>query len=136
MRMRNGWHWGVVAAMTCLAGSGALEAQDKSTRVETARWAADLNAKSQAGREWKARNETTVGKRITPVLNGCLPEEGDEITAFSVFLRLSRKGRVLEILTDLDPALGECMTIAARELQLPEAPRDDYWVQVNLAAGL
>ena len=134
--MRKPWHWGVILGLTCVAASAAL-AQEKGTRLETARWAAELNAKSESGREWKARNEPTIGKLVTPVLNGCLPEEGDEITAFSVFLRLSRKGRVLEVLTDLeDPSLGTCMTPGARELQLPEPPRDDYWVQVNLAASL
>jgi Ni/Co efflux regulator RcnB len=134
--MREWRRWGVILALTCMAASGA-PAQEKETRLETARWAADLNAKSQSGREWKARNEQTIGKLVTPVLNGCLPEEGDEITAFSVFLRLSRKGRVLEVLTDLDdPSLGTCMTSSSRELQLPEPPRDDYWVQVNLAASL
>ncbi len=135
--MRKWWRWGVVLGLTCVAAPGALSAQEKGAkRLETARWAADLNAKSDAGREWKARNEPTIGKLVTPVLNGCLPENGDEITAFSVFLRLSRKGRVLEVLTDLDPSLGTCMTSGARELQLPEPPRDDYWVQVNLAASL
>jgi hypothetical protein len=134
--MRKWWPWGVLLGLTCLAGSGALDAQEKSTPLEVARWAADLNAKSESGREWKARHEPTIGKLVTPVLNGCLPENGDEITAFSVFLRLSRTGRVLEVLTDLDPSLGRCMTVGARELQLPEPPRDDYWVQVNLAAAL
>jgi len=136
MRKRR---WGVVIlGLACVAAPGALAAQEKSgTRLDTARWAADLNAKSESGRQWKARNEATIGKLVTPVLNGCLPEEGDEITAFSVFLRLSRKGRVLEVLTDLDdPSLGTCMTSSSRDLQLPEPPRDDYWVQVNLAASL
>ena len=135
--MREWWHRGVILGLTCVAASGPAAAQEKGTRLETARWAAELNAKSESGREWKARNEPTIGKLVTPVLNGCLPEEGDEITAFSVFLRLSRKGRVLEVLTDLDdPSLGTCMTSSSRDLQLPEPPRDDYWVQVNLAASL
>jgi hypothetical protein len=136
--MREWRRWGVILGLTCVAASGALAAQEKEgTRLETARWAADLNAKSESGRAWKARNEPTIGKLVTPVLNACLPEEGDEITAFSVFLRLSRKGRVLEVLTDLDdPSLGTCMTSSSRDLQLPEPPRDDYWVQVNLAASL
>ena len=135
--MRKWWHRGVIPGLMCVA-AGALAAQDAGgTRLETARWAAELNAKSESGREWKARNEPIIGKLVTPVLNGCLPEEGDEITAFSVFLRLARKGRVLEVLTDLDdPSLGTCMTSGARDLQLPEPPRDDYWVQVNLAASL
>jgi hypothetical protein len=134
--MRGSWRSGVILGLAWVAASGALFAEDKGTRLETARWAADLNAKSEPGRTWKARNEPTIGKLVTPVLNGCLPENGDEITAFSVFLRLSRTGRVLEVLTDLDPSLGTCMTAGARELQLPEAPRDDYWVQLNLAASL
>lgn len=134
--MRKYWRWGVILGLTCMVAAGA-PAQENGTRLETARWAAELNAKSESGREWKARNEPTIGKLVTPVLNGCLPEEGDEITAFSVFLRLSRKGRVLEVLTDLDdPSLGTCMTSSSRDLQLPEPPRDDYWVQINLAASL
>jgi len=135
MSMR--WREAVILGLACVAASGAPAAQEKATRLETARWAAELNAKSESGREWMARNVPTIGKLVTPVLNGCLPEEGDELTAFSVFVRLSRKGRVLEVLTDLeDASLGACMTGGARELQVPEPPRDDYWVQVNLATSL
>jgi hypothetical protein len=132
--MHRRWLVAVVLGLACVAASGAV--QEKGTRLETAQWAAGLNAKSESGREWMARHLPTIGKLVTPVLNGCLPEEGDELTAFSVFVRLSRKGRVLEVLTDLDPSLGACMTAGAREVQLPEPPRDDYWVQVNLAASL
>jgi hypothetical protein len=134
--MRTRWRGTVILGLTLLAASGALAAQEKGTHLETARWAAGLNAKSESGRDWMARHLPTIGMLVTPVLNGCLPEEGDELTAFSVFVRLSRKGRVLEVLTDLDPSLGACMTAGAREVQLPEPPRDDYWVQVNLAASL
>jgi hypothetical protein len=133
--MRNWWRWGVVLGFTCVAAPAP--AQETGTRLETAQWAADLNAKSASGRAWNARNVPTIARLVAPILNGCVPEEGDEVTAFSVFVRLSRKGRVLEVLTDLDdPSLGVCMTNGARPLQMPEAPRDDYWVQVNLAAGL
>jgi hypothetical protein len=134
--MGKGWREAVILGLACVAAPGALGAEEKATRLETARWAAGLNAKSESGREWMARNVPTVGRLVTPVLQGCLSEAGDELTAFSVFVRLSRKGRVLEVLTDLDASLGACMTAGARELQLPEPPRDDYWVQVNLAASL
>jgi hypothetical protein len=43
---------------------------------------------------------------------------------------------VREVITDLDPSLEECMTSTARDLPFPEAPRDDYWVQVNMAVPL
>jgi hypothetical protein len=132
--MRSVWREGLVLGIVCVAASGV--AQEKGTRLETARWAADLNAKSASGHDWAARNVPAIGKLLTPVLNGCLPDDGDEVTAFSVFVRLSRKGRVLEVLTDLDVALGTCMTAGAREVQMPEPPRDDYWVQVNLAASI
>jgi hypothetical protein len=134
--MRNVWREGLVLAIVFGAASGALVAQEKGTRLETARWAADLNAKSASGRDWNARNVPAIGKLLTPVLNGCLPDDGDEVTAFSVFVRLSRKGRVLEVLTDLDASLGTCMTAGARDVQMPEPPRDDYWLQVNLAASI
>jgi len=134
--MGKRWRPAVILGLACVAALSALAEEEKATRLETARWAAGLNAKSEGGREWTARNVPTIGRLITPVLNGCLPETGDEVTAFSVFVRLSRKGRVLEVLTDLDASLGACMTDGARNLQFPEPPRDDYWVQVNLAASL
>jgi hypothetical protein len=126
----------VVLGLSYACAPPGAWADEKRTSLETARWAAGLNAKSEAGREWVARNVDAIGKRLTPVLNGCLPESGDEVTAFSVFVRLSREGRVLEVLTDLDDSLGACLTTGGRELRLPEPPRNDYWVQVNLAASL
>jgi len=51
-------------------------------------------------------------------------------------VRLSKAGRAHEIVTELDAELGSCMTTAARDLPFPEAPRDDYWIQVNMAAPL
>ena len=133
--MRKRWREVVILGLACAAAPGA-PAEEKATSLETARWAAGLNAKSESGREWMARHVPPIGRLVTPVLNACQPEDGEELTAFSVFVRLSRKGRVLEVLTDLDPSLGACMGAGARELQLPEPPRDDYWVQVNLAASL
>ena len=56
--------------------------------------------------------------------------------SFSTYLRLSQKGKVLEIVTELDAQLGRCMTEEARSVQLPQAPREDFWIQVNLAAML
>ncbi|HXY38828.1 MAG TPA: hypothetical protein VEQ10_04115 [Vicinamibacteria bacterium] len=126
----------VVFVLTLLIATGAF-AQQKPTRLETAQWAAGINAQSPAGREWKELHGEAIGKQLVPVLNKCLPEGGDEVTAFSVFLRLSRTGRVAEVLTDLDEAsVGACMTLAATDLQLPRPPRDDYWFQLNLAAPL
>jgi hypothetical protein len=55
---------------------------------------------------------------------------------FAVYVRLSQAGGVREVVTDLDAALGKCMSAAAREMPFPEAPRDDYWIQVNMAAPL
>jgi len=123
-------------AFTLLVAGSALAVEQNATRVETARWAAGLNAASQAGREWKNQNSATVARLLVPVLNECVPDGGDELTAFSLYVRLSRKGRVQEVVTDLDVSLGKCMTAGAGEVQLPEAPRDDYWIQVNLAASL
>jgi hypothetical protein len=71
------------------------------------------------------------------VVNRCLPEpSGDVPTPFSVYLRFSKEDGVREVITDLDPSLEECMTSTARDLPFPEAPRDDYWVQVNMAVPL
>jgi hypothetical protein len=124
------------AGLALLVARGALAAEEKPTSLETARWAAGINASSAQGRAWMDRNSASIGRLVVPVLNRCLPESSDEITAFSVFLRLSRAGRVREVVTDVDASLSACMTRQARELQLPAAPRDDYWIQLNLAAPL
>jgi hypothetical protein len=133
--MRRGLLRTVGLGLILLAPSG-LSGEEKPTRLETARWAAELNGRSAAGRDWMQRSRPTIDKLITPVLSNCLPEDGEEVTAFSIFVRLSREGRVREVLTDLDDSLGSCMTAGSRELRLPEAPRDDYWIQLNLAAPL
>jgi hypothetical protein len=105
--------------------------------VKRAQEAARANAASPEGREWKERNSFATDRLMILVLNRCLPDTGDDIpTAFPVYLRLSRTGRVAEIVTELDASLGTCMTAVARELPFPEAPRDDYWIEVNVAAPL
>ena len=83
------------------------------------------------------RSSSATGRLLIPVLNRCLPEPaGDIPTVFSVYVRLSQMGRVREVVTELDASLGKCMTAAAREMPFPEAPRDDYSIQVNMAAPL
>jgi hypothetical protein len=38
--------------------------------------------------------------------------------------------------TEIDAELGRCLTKESREVQLPEAPREGFWIQLNLAAML
>lgn len=128
-----------LAVALAVVGAGATFAQeDHAARVSKAREAARANAESGEGREWLKNSLFATDRLMILVLNRCLPEDPpDEVpTAFAVFLRLSRAGRAQEIVTELDEALGKCMTGAARELPFPEPPRDEYWVQVNMAAPL
>lgn len=127
----------VTAGFALLAASAALAAEPASTPVAQARTAARANAATPQGRDWMKRHKSAAAPLLIPVLNRCLPEGGDEVTAFSLYVRLSRKGRVQEVVTDLDAKLSRCMTLVAQQqLQLPEAPRDDYWIQLNLATEL
>ena len=128
---------GVWLGVALLAARPALAQDDLAARVKKAQEAARVNAASPQGREWAQRHSPATGRLLIPVLNGCLPEPaGDIPTGFSVFVRLSQAGRVREVVTELDAALGKCMTDAAREMPFPQAPRDDYWIQVNMAAPL
>lgn len=133
--MRWAVRQGVVLGLSVLAASVAVAAPP--TRLKLAQDLAVAHEAWPPGRSWLTANKAKVGELLIPVLNRCLPESpADELTAFSVYLRLSQKGKILEIVTELDAALGRCMTKEAREVQLPEAPREDFWIQVNLAAGL
>jgi hypothetical protein len=128
---------GVVSVVVWLAACAVLAQEDLAARVKKAQEAARANAASTEGREWAKRHSSATGRLMIPVLNQCLPDPpGDIPTVFSVYVRLSQKGRVREVVTDLDAKLGTCMTAAAGEMPFPEAPRDDYWIQVNMAAPL
>jgi hypothetical protein len=133
--MRRALLPGVLLGVSVLAASVGVAAPP--TPLKTAHDVAVAHAAWPQGRSWLDANKNKAGELVVPILNRCLPESPeDELTAFSIYLRLSQKGRILEVVTDLDAALSRCMTSEAREVQLPEAPREDFWIQVNLAAGL
>jgi hypothetical protein len=126
-----------MAGLVFLVVSQALAQEDFAERIDAAREAARTNAESPEGREWKRNSSSATSRLMILVVNRCLPESsGDVPTPFSVYLRFSKADGVREVITDLDPSLEECMTTRAQELPFPEAPRDDYWVQVNLAVPL
>ena len=132
--MRRALREGVLLGLPMLASVAVAE---PPTRVKLAQDLARAHAAWPQGRDWLAENLSKTGELLIPVLNRCVPDSPDgELTAFSVYLRLSQKGKILEIVTDIDAELGRCMTRESREVQLPQAPREDFWIQVNLAAPL
>lgn len=127
----------VVLGCALLAAGRSLAEEDLATRVKKAGEAARANSASAEGREWMRANSVAIDRLMILALNRCLPDPpGDIPTAFSVYVRLSRAGRVDEVVTELDASLGSCMTSRAGDLPFPEAPRNDYWIQVNMAADL
>jgi hypothetical protein len=125
---------GVLLGLATLASVAVAE---PPTRVKLAQDLARAHAAWPPGRDWLAENASKAGQLVIPVLNRCVPDSPEgELTAFSIYLRLSQKGKVLEVVTDIDAELGRCMTRESREIQLPEAPREDFWIQLNLAAPL
>ena len=132
--MRRALREGVLLGLPMLASVAVAE---PPTRVKLAQDLARAHAAWPQGRDWLAENLSRTGQLLIPVLNRCVPDSPDgELTAFSVYLRLSQKGKILEIVTDIDAELGHCMTRESREVQLPQAPREDFWIQANLAAPL
>lgn len=124
------------AAAVALALTSTVLAEPPP-RLKLAEDLARAHAASPQGRDWLTQNATKAGQLMIPVLNKCVEDAADgELTAFSVYLRLSQKGKIQEIVTELDAELGRCMTRESREVQLPAAPREDFWFQLNLAAML
>ena len=135
--MRGGTRRGVVLGLVLWGACQAHAQEDLGARVEKAQEAARDNAASPEGRDWMKHNSFATDRLMILVLNRCLPDPpGDIPTTFSVYVRLSPAGRVHEIVTELDASVGTCMTTAAADLPFPEAPRDDYWIGVNMAAPL
>ncbi len=126
----------VLACAFAFLGGQAFGQDDLAVRVKRAEEAAAANAASTAGHQWMQQHSAAAARLLVPVLNQCLPESGDSPTPFSVYVRLSRKGEAREIVTDIDEELGRCMTAAGARTPFPEAPRDDYWIQLNMAAPM
>ncbi len=124
---------GLVAALVLVSAAAA----EPPAKLKLAQDLARAHSVWPPGKEWLAKNQTEAGKLMIPVLNRCVADSPEgELTAFSVYLRLSKKGQVLEVVTDVDETLGRCMTKEAKGVRVPDAPRDDFWIQVNLAANL
>jgi hypothetical protein len=125
-------------ACALLAAVAAVAQEALEERVRKAQSAAKANAATELGRDWAKHNSAAVGRLMIPVLNQCLPQapDADIPTVFAVYLRLSKTGQVGEVVTELDDTLSKCMTKAAGRMPFPEAPREDYWIQVNMAAPL
>jgi hypothetical protein len=128
---------GAIACLLVSAALAAAEAAEAPARLKLAQDLARAHAASAAGKEWLARNHARAGELMIPVLQRCVEDSQDgELTSFSTYLRLSQKGKVVEIVTEIDAELDRCMTREAQDVQLPPPPRDDFWLQVNLATLL
>jgi hypothetical protein len=135
--IRSGVLAGLLAPALMASGLASAQEEPLLPRVKLAQDLSRAHAASAAGKEWLARNHAKAAQRMVPVLQRCVEDvEDGELMSFSTYLRLSQKGKVLEIVTELDPQLGRCMTDEAKGVQLPQAPREDFWFQVNLAAIL
>lgn len=136
--MRRTLRHGVLTVVSVLAVLGSVSVAEPPVRLKVAQDLARAHAAWPKGRDWLTKNRSKAGQLMIPVLNRCLPGPSDdeEVTAFSIYVRLSQKGTSLEVVADISAELGSCMTREAREVQLPEAPREDFWIQLNLAAGL
>jgi hypothetical protein len=128
---------GVLAGLLLIVAGPLVAEEELAARVKRAQAAVHANTATPAGREWMKRNAPATDKVMLELADKCLPDVPDDVpTMFSVYVRLSRSGRAREVLTELDAALGRCMTAAARDAAFPEPPHDDYWIQVNMAAPL
>ncbi len=121
------------------------------TRLEQAQVLALEQMTWQPGRDWLAANRSKAVELATAAYYRCVSEKSDGETAqlrFGVYLRLSRTGKILEVIADtivfflsqegesvagINGALCRCMTEESRDAQLPEAPREDFWIQVGIA---
>jgi len=135
--MKRALRQGVLSGLSALAILAPAAVAEPPPRLKLAQDLARAHAAWPQGRDWLAQNHAKAGQLMIPVLQRCVEDvEDGELTSFSTYMRLSQKGKILEIVTELDAELGRCMTREAREVQLPEAPREDFWIQVNLAAML
>lgn len=136
--MRRSLRDGMLAGFAAFALLASLATAEPPSRLKVAQDLARAHKVWPQGSAWLKQNQAKTDQVVVPVLNRCLadaPDDG-EVTAFSIYLRLSKQGRVMEVLTDIDEELGSCMTRESKDVQLPEAPREDFWIQVNLAASL
>jgi hypothetical protein len=126
-----------LATVGVLAVLVSVSAAEPPKRLKLAQDLARAHAAWPQGRDWLQANLARASELVVPVLGRCTTASSDaEVTAFSVYLKLSQTGRILDVVTDVDPRLDRCLLKESRDVTLPEAPREDFWIQVNLAAPL
>ncbi len=122
------------AALLMLAATVAFAAEDGlSARLEFARKAAQANASTRDGRAWQRSNSAAFGPALSPLVAKCISASNSGPRPFFVaYLRLSKAGRVLEVVPDGNGPFAECMSKGLTSVGLPAAPRDDYWIRLQL----
>ncbi len=124
------------AALLMLAATVAFAAaapDDSSARLEFARKAAQANASTSDGRAWQRANSAAFGPALSPLVAKCISaSDAGPRPSFVAYLRLSKAGRVLEVVPDGKGSFAECVSKGLTSVGLPAAPRDDYWIRLQL----
>lgn len=114
----------------------SAESPAPATSLEAARKAVRKAKSTSEGRAWERKHSPWLGPAITPTMKRCIKEAPEGRTdEFTIYLRLSSTGNVVESLVEPDTQYTQCFRDGVSQLTYPEVPRNDFWFEIAMHAG-
>jgi len=129
----------VLRAVAFIAASAVFvsvaPSDDSLVRLLSARQEAQANVATPEGEAWQQKNVRAFGPALKPLFTKCAPlgDASAHKPEVILFLRLSKEGRVREVVTEATGPFAACVTTGLSATRLPSAPRDNYWIQLRMA---
>jgi hypothetical protein len=120
-----------IALLLFIYANGAMAGAGPS--FESARTQSHRDSRVPEGIAWEQKNAAEGGTRLSPVINECrkTAPKGKEDN-FTLLVRLSKHGAPLKVLVSPETQFSECVRSGAASINLPDAPREGYWLEINM----
>jgi hypothetical protein len=123
----------LVIVVAFVSGWRPLSGDESATPFKTARKAAQKDARTPEGRDWEHRHASWLGPALTPIMKQCREQTpGGEAKDFAVYVHLSKAGPAHEAVVEPVNPFTRCFTNGVKELQYPEVPRENYWLEIKM----
>lgn len=125
----------IALALILSAGTvGAVQTAQKATSLKEAAEAVRKDKASPEGNAWESQLAPWLGPALTPTAQSCketVAKKGKP-EPFTVYLRLSKAGAVLESLVTPETPYTKCIRDGVAKLTYPNVPREGFWFEIGI----
>lgn len=114
----------------------ALAGDQAADSLKKAREAVRRDARTREGIDWERQHAPWLGPVLTPLGEQCREDApSGQDKKFTIYLRLSAKGQVVEVLSDSETPYAVCFRDSVARITFPRIPRDGYWFEIVMLPG-